>query len=249
MLRSLTLLRDRVPNPPAYPFTVPAISSIETLEFSRSRITFFIGENGSGKSTLLEAIAHHYGFGREGGTRNFANSSTASNASIDSLTRALRLAFDRRTGRGFFLRAESFFNVATHIDELDEDPLGGPPIRLFYGGQSLHNYSHGESFFTLLENKFRGDGLFLLDEPEAALSAQRQLAALALILATVRTNADAQFLISTHSPILLAAPNAQIFSFDDGQIHPIAYEDTPSFQITRRFLNDPTLFLEKFSET
>jgi predicted ATPase len=197
MLRSLTLLRDRIADQHVYPFTVPSISSIDVLEFSRSRITFFVGENGSGKSTLLEAIAHHYGFGREGGTRNFANSSTASNTSIDSLARALRLAFDRRTGRGFFLRAESFFNVATHIDELDEDPLAGPPISLFYGGQSLHKYSHGESFFTLLEHKFRGDGLFLLDEPEAALSAQRQLAALALILTTARGYSDAQFIIST----------------------------------------------------
>ena len=248
MLRSLTLLQDRIADRRAYPFTVPSIASIDTLEFARSRITFFIGENGSGKSTLLEAIAHHYGFGREGGTRNFANSSTASNTSIDALTRALRLAFDVRSGRGFFLRAESFFNVATHIDELDEDPLGGPPISLFYGGQSLHNYSHGESFFTLLEHKFRGDGLFLLDEPEAALSAQRQLAAVALILTTVRAHPDAQFVISTHSPILLAAPNAQILSFDDGRIHPIAYEDTPSFQITRRVLSNPTGFLQKLTE-
>lgn len=138
--------------------------------------------------------------------------------------------------------------MATHIDELDEDPLAGPPIRLFYGGQSLHKYSHGESFFTLLEQKFRGDGLFLLDEPEAALSTQRQLAALALVLNTVRTYRDAQFIISTHSPILLAAPNAQIFSFDGGQVHPIAYEDAPSFQITRRFLNDPASFLERLAE-
>ncbi|HEY4009323.1 MAG TPA: AAA family ATPase [Acidobacteriaceae bacterium] len=253
MLRSLTLLHDRIADPQAYPFTVPAISSIETLEFSRSGITFFIGENGSGKSTLLEAIAHHYGFGREGGTRNFANSSTASNSSIDSLTRALRLAFDIRSGRGFFLRAESFFNTATHIDDLDrddpEDTFRAPPLIPSYGGQSLHNYSHGESFFTLLEHKFRGDGLFLLDEPEAALSAKRQLAALSLIHETVRSHKDAQFIISTHSPILLAMPKAQILSFDGGQIRPIAYEETPSFQITRRLLADRASFMNQLLRT
>ena len=242
MLRSLTLLRDRITDPKAYPFTVPAISSIEALEFSRSRITFFIGENGSGKSTLLEAIAHHYGFGREGGTRNFSHNSTESNASIDPLSRALRLAFDIRSGRGFFLRAESFFNAATYLDSL------GPGSVNSYGGQSLHNYSHGESFFTLLQHKFRGNGLFLLDEPEAALSAQRQLAALALIVDTVRSYPDAQFIISTHSPILLGTPNAQILSFDGGRIHPIAYEHTPSFQITQRFLNDPTSILRTLIE-
>ena len=140
---------------------------------------------------------------------------------------------------------------STHIDEFEaeETQFPVPPINLSYGGQSLHNHSHGESFFTLLEHRFRGDGLFLLDEPEAALSTQRQLAALALILETVRKYPDAQFIISTHSPILLAAPCAQIFSFDSGRIHPIAYEDTPSFQITRRFLNDPSGFLERLTES
>ncbi len=128
----------------------------------------------------MEAIAAHYGFGREGGNRNFRNDSTDSNHSIDPLVNALRLSFDVRTGAGFFLRAESFFNTASHIDELDREPAGVPIIGA-YGGRSLHTRSHGETFFTLLDFKFRRNGLFLLDEPEAAPSPQRQLSFLVLI--------------------------------------------------------------------
>jgi predicted ATPase len=119
---------------------------------------------------LLEAIAVHYGFGREGGTRNFSNDSTESNHSVDPLVRALRLSFDKRTGAGFFLRAESWFNTVSYMDNLDLEPAKSPPISAFYGGQSLHTRSHGETFFTVLDLKFRRNGLFLLDEPEAALS-------------------------------------------------------------------------------
>ncbi len=180
MLKKLTLLRERVQDWKAYPFSVVAIRELNALVF-RSRICFFAGENGTGKSTLLEAIAAHYGFGREGGNRNFRNDSTESNHSIDPLVKALRLSFDRRPGSGFFLRAESFFTTASHIDKLDEEPGGGPPISAFYGGRSLHTRSHGETFFTVLDLKFRRNGLFLLDEPEAALSPQRQLSFLVLI--------------------------------------------------------------------
>lgn len=208
----------------------------------KSRVCFFAGENGTGKSTLLEAIAAHYGFGREGGTRNFSNSSTESNYSIEPLVKALRLSFDKRTGAGYFLRAESFFNTASHIDELG--------IAQFYGGKSLHERSHGETFFTLLELKFQRNGLFLLDEPEAALSPQRQLAFLILLHDTIRKYKDAQFIISSHSPVLLGFPNAQILSFDDGVIHEIAYEETAPMQIVRRFVNDRENLLEElFRET
>ena len=159
MLKKITLLRDRVNSWASYPFSVPAIRGLKELSL-RSRICFFAGENGTGKSTLLEAIAVHYGFGREGGTRSFSNDTTESNHSIDPLVRVLRLPFDRRTGAGYFLRAESFFNAVSYIDQIG--------MNEYYDGRSLHARSHGESFFTLLELKFQGNGLFLLDEPEAA---------------------------------------------------------------------------------
>jgi predicted ATPase len=244
VLKKLSLLRERVQNWNAYPFSVAAIRELDVLVF-RSRICFFAGENGSGKSTLLEAIAAHYGFGREGGNRNFRNDSTESNHSIDPLVKALRLSFDKRTGAGFFLRAESFFNTASHIDKLDEEPAVGPPVSAFYGGRSLHTRSHGETFFTLLDLKFRRNGLFLLDEPEAALSPQRQLSFLVLIHDVLRKFKDAQFIISTHSPVLLAYPKAQILSFDEGRVHEIDYEQTGSFQVAYRFLNHRDEFLEE----
>ena len=238
MLKKLMLMRDRVESWQDYPFSVPTISSLHSLGFT-SRVCFFAGENGSGKSTLLEAIASHYGFGKEGGTRNFVNDSTESNHSIDALVSALRLSFDRRTGSGFFLRAESFFNTATHIDHGDQEQVGlpGTPLVQFYGGKSLHERSHGETFFTLLDLKFRRNGLFLLDEPEAALSPQRQLSLLVLLNDTIMAYPDAQFIISTHSPVLLGYPGAQILSFDEGHIHEISYPDTLPYQIVRRFVN------------
>jgi predicted ATPase len=160
VLKAITLLRDKVQDWETYPFSVPTIRTLDQLTL-RSRICLFAGENGTGKSTLLEAIAAHYGFGREGGSRNFSNDTTESNHSIDPLVQALRLAFDKRTGEGFFLRAESFFNTVSHMDALG--------VSAFYGGRSLHARSHGEAFITLLELKFSRNGLFLLDEPEAAL--------------------------------------------------------------------------------
>jgi len=242
MLKTISLLRDRVRDWDSYPFCVQAIRQLEKLEL-RSRICFFAGENGSGKSTLLEAIAVHYGFGREGGTRNFLNDSTDSNHSVDPLVKALRMSFDVRTGAGFFLRAESFFNTDSYMDALDKEPSGGPPLSAFYGGRSLHTRSHGETFFTVLELKCQRDGLFLLDEPEAALSPQRQLAFLVLLHDVLRKRRNAQFIISSHSPILLGYPEAQIVSFDDGHLREIQYEETAPMQIVRRFVNDRDDFL------
>jgi predicted ATPase len=241
VLKKLTLLRERVQDWQAYPFSVAAIRELKALVF-RSRICFFAGENGTGKSTLLEAIAAHYGFGPEGGNRNFRNDSTESNHSIDPLVKAVRLSFDKRTGIGFFLRAESFFNTASHIDQVG--------VSEGYGGRSLHTRSHGETFFTVLDLKFRRNGLFLLDEPEAALSPQRQLSFLVLIHDVLRKFKDAQFIISTHSPVLLAYPKAQILSFDEGRVHEVDYEQTGSFQVAHRFLNHREEFLkELFADT
>lgn len=244
MLKSFKILRERVENWDAYPFSVAAIHSLQEVNL-HSRICLFAGENGTGKSTLLEAIAAHYGFGREGGNRNFGNDSTESNHSIDPLVKALRLSFDRRTGAGYFLRAESWFNTVSYMDKLDEEAASGPPISAYYGGRSLHTRSHGETFFTLLDLKFRRNGLFLLDEPEAALSPQRQLSFLVLMHDVLRKYTDAQFIISTHSPIILGYPDAQIFSFDDGHIHEVEYENTTSLQVVRQFVNDREKFLEE----
>jgi len=247
MLKKIVLLRERVEDWTAYPFSVPTIASLPEISI-HSRIAFFAGENGTGKSTLLEAIAAHYGFGPEGGNRNLQFETSDSSRSVDRLTRALRLSFDIRTGRGFYFRAESLFSLATQIDEWDKDPGLGGRIIDGYGGVSLHNHSHGETFFTVLDNKFRNSGLFLLDEPEAALSPQRQLSFLLLIRDTLRRYKDAQFLISTHSPVLLGYPGAQIFSFDDGHLHEIDYEDTEPLQIVRRFVNDRDSFIQELFE-
>jgi predicted ATPase len=249
MLKKITLLRERVTEWSTYPFCVPVVRNLSEIDL-RSRVCFFAGENGSGKSTLIEAIAAHYGFGREGGNRNFLNDSTESNHSIDPLVKALRLSFDKRTGAGFFLRAESFFNTVSHMDNLDKEPAGSPPISAFYGGRSLHTRSHGETFLTLLDLKFRRNGLFLLDEPEAALSPQRQLSFLVLLHDVLRKYKDAQFIISTHSPVLLGYPKAQILSFDEETIREIEYEQTAPLQIVRGFLNNRASFLDElFKET
>ena len=246
MLASLELLQDRVADSAAYPFHLPVIRSLQRVEFSSARITFFIGENGSGKSTLLEAIALNYGLSLQGGNRNFAFQADSPTDDTYPLSRALRLGFrPARTGEGFFFRAETLWNLATRMDEMDEDPGLGGTINQNFGGRSLHTHSHGEAFFTVLDYKFRRSGLFLLDEPEAALSIQRQLAFLVLMHDTVREYRDAQFIVSTHSPILLGLPGAQILSFDHGVIHPIVYEETPAYQISRRFLNDHESFLSQ----
>lgn len=248
MLEKITLLRDRVEDWTEYPFSVPTIGSLGEIEIG-SRVILFAAENGTGKSTLLEPIAAHYGFGPEGGNRNIRYDTTEHNHSTDRLVNALRLWFDRRTGEGFLLRAESFFNTATHLNELDKQVFG-TPVLSFYGGQSLHTRSHGETFFTLLEHKFRRNGLFLLDEPEAALSSQRQLAFLVLMHDTLKRYRDAEFIILTHSPVLLGYPKAKILSFDHSPLRWIEYEETAPLQIVRYFVNNRDEFLkELFEET
>lgn len=235
----ITLLRDKVPSFESYPFSLPAIVQFRQLN-PHPKITFFIGENGSGKSTLLEAIAVALGFNAEGGSKNFSFNTHPSHSVLYEYLRIARGFPKPRTG--FFLRAESFFNVASEIENLDEDPTAGPPIKLSYGGRSLHAQSHGESFMSLLQHRFSDKGLYILDEPEAALSPQRQLAALARMHELVQ--GGSQFLIATHSPILMAYPDADIYQFDESGISKIAYEDTDHFNITRNFLANPQRMLD-----
>ena len=211
---------------------IEALEGLDSLSFDHS-VTFFVGENGSGKSTLLEAIAVAYGFNPEGGTKNYSFSTYDSHS---ELCDALRLSRGvRRAGGGYFLRAESFYNVATKEDEYSRGPGGVP--------QHYHEKSHGESFLALAQNYFRANGLYLLDEPEAALSPQRQLT---LLLEIYRcAGKGAQFIIVTHSPILLGIPGAEILSFDEGRIHPCAYEDTDSFKVTSMFINNREQILRR----
>jgi predicted ATPase len=233
-LKRITLLSDRVSNWNEYPFNVPAISELRDIEV-RKPVLFFVGENGSGKSTLLEAVATHYGFGREGGNRNFRSETTESVRSVEPLVKALRVAFTNRSGAGYYLRAESFFNIATAIDSLGVEEA--------YGGRSLHEQSHGESFISLATNRFNKDGFYVLDEPEAALSPQRQLSLLVILHELLKHRRDVQILIATHSPILLAFPDAQILSFDDGVIHEIAYRESAPYQLCSRFLANPDQYI------
>jgi predicted ATPase len=231
-LREVSLKRERAGGLDGYPFDIPAIRHLDVLQFHPD-VTFFVGENGSGKSTLLEGIALSLGFGPEGGTRSmrFQTASTTS-----QLFKALKVVRSFAKPRDcYFLRAESFFNVATEIRKLDEEPSFGPPIGPSYGDRGLHEQSHGESFMALLVNKLRGGGLYLFDEPEAALSANRQLAALTAIHQLVQEGS--QLIIATHSPILLAYPRAKIMLFDASGISAVKYEDTEHFAVTRDFLN------------
>ncbi|WP_270028998.1 AAA family ATPase [Solirubrobacter phytolaccae] len=221
-----------------WPWTIPALTGLDELPLAPG-VTFLVGENGSGKSTLVEGIAVAAGFAPEGGSLGFGASTREE---VPPLADALTLVRGARRPRdGFFLRAESFFNVATTIDALDEE--GGGPRRLLdsYGGVSLHERSHGESFMALAVHRFRDGGLFVLDEPEAALSPQGLFSLLRRIHELV--GAGSQFVIATHSPILLAYPGALIYELREDGLAETAYEDTDHFQMTRAFLEAPGRFL------
>lgn len=214
------------------------LSKEKELCFSSS-VTFFVGENGTGKSTLLEAIAVACGFNAEGGSKNFTFST---NATHSELFEHITVANRRYAKDGFFLRAESLYNVATNIDDMDKLPSFDAPIIEGYGGISLHNQSHGESFLSIVQNRFFGNGLYILDEPEAALSPKRLLTLMTEIDYLVKK--DSQFIIATHSPILMAFPNAKILEFSQNGIKSVNYQDTEHFQITKRFLNNPEKMLQ-----
>lgn len=231
-LEAVRLERDKISMFDEYPFSIPSIRYLTRLEFHPA-VTFFIGENGSGKSTLLEAIAVKAGFSAEGGDKQlqFGTHNTHS-----PLHDCLRL--ERSLGRptdGFFLRAESFYNVASELEKLGSSFAG-------YGGKPLHRQSHGESFLAVLKERLQGGGVYLFDEPEAALSPQRQLSVLTLMHRLVAH--QSQLIIATHSPILLAYPQSKIYEFSETGISEVNYTDTEHFQITRDFLNRHERMLE-----
>jgi predicted ATPase len=232
-LASIELQRDLVPSFEAHPYALPAIRGLSSIDV-HSKVIFLVGENGSGKSTLLEAVAVKWGFNAEGGSRSFGFSTRNSHSDLHKYLKLVRST--RQPRDGYFFRAESFFNVATEIEKIDEETKTSTstPIIASYGGKSLHEQSHGEAFMTLVLDRFHGNGFYLLDEPEAALSPTRQLALLTRIHDLVTD--DSQFVIATHSPILLAYPDARILSFEEEGIREVAYEDTEHYTVTRSFL-------------
>jgi predicted ATPase len=234
-LRSVYLVDSKIPDANKYPFSIPAIKTMGQLDLDAA-VTIFVGDNGSGKSTLVEAIAIAAGFNAEGGSRNFNFKTRGSESELHTCLRLARGV--RRPRDGFFLRAESLFNVATEIENLGVGPS--------YGDRSLHEQSHGESFMALAENRFGSNGLYVLDEPEAALSPQRQLSFLAIIH-QLATNGS-QLVMATHSPILMAYPDAVIYRLDGAGIARVAYEDTEHYQITRSFLTNREIYLRKLFE-
>lgn len=210
---------------------IEAFQDLDKLDFNVP-VTFFVGENGSGKSTLLEAIAVAHGFNPEGGTKNYAFSTYDSHS---ELYEAIKVAKGYRKEKiGYFLRTESFYNVATQEEEYAD---------YLHPSLKYHEKSHGESFLELAQNYLQPNGLYLFDEPETALSPQRQLTLLMEIDECAKNGS--QFIIVTHSPILLGIPNANIYSFDTGQIHLCDYEDTESYRITKMFVNDREAFLHR----
>jgi len=224
-LTQISLQEDRIQDG-IHPFTIPLVAQGLHLTF-KTPVTFLVGENGSGKSTLLEALAWALGFSAQGGNRD---NSYAEGADGHALGRALRLAWRQRVSDGFFLRAETFFNFAMYLEDVGSTFLA-------YGGKPLHEQSHGEAFLALFENRIE-DGIYLLDEPEAALSPGRQLTFLSILhqLASMKV---AQFVIATHSAILLTLPGATVLSIEEGQLREVSYRDTEHFQLTRDFLNAP----------
>jgi predicted ATPase len=221
----LQLVRERVADPNGYPFSIPAIQHVDGLAL-HPRVTYLVGENGSGKSTLLEGIAVAAGFNAEGGSMNFNFSTRSSESPLGSALRLVRSV--RRPRTGFFLRAESLFNVATTIEQLG--------VLESYGGRSLHEQSHGESFIALALHRFGPQGLYILDEPEAALSPLRQMSMLRRIHDLV--GQGCQFIVATHAPILLAYPEAWIYELNENGLRRVEYDETSTVRVTRDFLED-----------
>jgi predicted ATPase len=234
-LREVRLARERVESFDRHPFSVPAVRALDVLELDPG-VTVLVGDNGSGKSTLVEAIAVAAGFNPEGGTFGMRFATRESHSELYDHIVVSRGA--RRPKTGFFLRAESFFNVASYVDESEELR---PGLLKSYGGRSLHEQSHGESFLALIANRFGPDGLYVLDEPEAALSLPGCLALLQRMHELVEEGS--QFVVATHSPVLMGLPGARLYELSERGIDRVEWEDTEHYRLTRAFLEDRDRFL------
>ncbi len=239
MTGDLYIRRMELPEPlprDSYLNRLPVVKYLadNRIEFHKP-VTFFVGENGAGKSTLIEALAVSLGFNPEGGSRNFRFSTNKTHSELCDYLRVARGVVRNRTG--FFLRAESYYNFATNLDELDGDPEGGASLIAAYGGKSLHRQSHGESFLALVENRFYPNGLYILDEPEAALSPSGVIRLIRNMDRLVRQNC--QFIIATHSPMLLCFPDAEVYQITEKGISSVRFQDTDHYRTTVRFLQNP----------
>lgn len=230
---------NKMPPEESYLSELAAVKNLAAMgELQFGDVTFIVGENGSGKSTLLEAIAVAAGFNPEGGTKNFSFGTYDSHSELSGYITLSRGAYPKD---GFFLRAESFYNTASYIDEIDRLPAASPRVISGYGGRSLHEQSHGESFLAVIKNRFFGNGLYILDEPEAALSPTGIMSMMVVMHDLAEKNS--QFIISTHSPILMTYPDALLYELGETEIRKISYRETSHYMITKRFLNDPEKML------
>jgi len=232
-IKSLYLKKNEISSYDNFPFNLPIIRHFTELYF-HPNVTYIVGENGMGKSTLLEAIAIKLGFNAEGGTLNFNFSSYDSHSNLEQYLRLSKGVYKAKDS--FFFRAETFYNLATNIEELDQEPYSGGKIIDSFGGKSLHEQSHGESFFAAFMNRFQGNGLYILDEPEAALSPLRQMSMLTRINELVHQGS--QFIISTHSPIIMAYPNAKIIQLSEDGLKETKLEDTDHYSLMKQFFDD-----------
>jgi predicted ATPase len=230
-LRRIELRKEKVESFEVYPYNLPAIKNLSTLKL-HPKVTYIVGENGTGKSTILEAIAVAWGINAEGGTQNFNFATHSSHSDLHD--KLLMVKGSKKPDLSFFLRAESFYNLATNIDEIGAAQS--------YGGKSLHEQSHGESFFSVIMNRFRGNGLYILDEPEAALSPAKQLALLSRMHELIQKNA--QFIIATHSPIVMAYPDALLYELKDGNFDAVKYDETEHYSVMKSFIENPKMMLD-----
>ena len=233
-LRGIELKREIIRDYEIYPFSLPAVKNLNYLELNNP-VTFLVGDNGSGKSTLLEAIAVSFGFNAEGGSKNFRFSTFSSHSILHKYLRLVKGS--QKPKDGYFFRAESFYNLATEIERVD------PELLAAYGGKSLHGQSHGESFLALMNNRLFGNGLYIFDEPESALSPTGQMGLLRIINELVKTNS--QLIIATHSPIIMSYPNALLYEISGDNICNKHYNETEHYNITKYFLNNTERMLKE----